>query len=180
MAKCNATTLTSSGLLGMTPPLFAPNVDKTNRPRHTMLTASAGTEQQDIVRIAKSAASKVAEKIGQGPFTRLSLQQMRKLANFAMLISRWKSFTQMAVLQMVQKNTVADAKVVCLQGLSKNNQKLTHQKHRNGHQAQKTLSPAYLITPQNVNNILVLILILSTFFNFMRSSKGAVLCLELK
>jgi hypothetical protein len=180
MAKCNATTLTSSAPLGMLPQLFAPNVDKTNRPRHTMLTASARTEQQDIVRIAKSAASKVAEKIGQGPFTRLSLQQMRKLANFAMLTSRWKSFTQMAVLQMVRKNTVADAKVVCLQGQSKNNQKRTHQNRRNGPQAQKTLSLASLITPQNANNILGLILILFTFFNFMRNSKDAVLCLELK
>jgi hypothetical protein len=180
MAKCNATTLTSSELLGMKPLLFAPNVDKTSRPRHTMPTASARTGQQGIVRIAKSAASKVAEKIGQGPFTRLSLQQMRKLANFAMLTNHWKSFTQMAVLQTVQKNTVADAKVVCLQGQSKNNQKCTHQKRRNGPQAQKTSSLASLITPQNANSILGLILILSTFFNFMRNSKGAVLCLELK
>jgi len=180
MAECNATTLTSSELLGMTPPLFAPNVDKTSRPRHTMLTASARTEQQDIVRIAKSAASKAAEKIGQGPFTRLSLRQMRKLAKFAVLTSHWKNFTQMDVLQMVQKNTVADAKVVCLQGQSKNNQKRTHQKRKNDPQAQKTLSLASLITPQNANNILGLISILFIFFNFMRNSKDVVLCLELK
>jgi hypothetical protein len=164
----------------MKPLLFAPNVDNTSRPRHTMPTASARTGQQGIVRIAKSAASKVAEKIGRGPFTRLSLQQMRKLANFAMLTSHWKSFTQMAVLQMVQKNTVADAKVVCLQEQNKNNQKFTHQKRRSGRQVQKTLSPASLTTPQNANNILGLILILSTFFSFTSNSKAAVLCLELK
>jgi hypothetical protein len=180
MAKCNATTPTSSALPGMMPQLFAPNVDKTSHPRHTMLTASARTEQQDIVRIAKSAVSKVAGKIGQGPFTRLSLQQMRKPAKFAVLTSHWKRFMQTAALQMAQKSIAADAKVVCLQGQSKNNQKRTHQNRRNGPQAQKTLSLASLITPQNVNNILGLILILSTFFNFMRNSKDVVLCLELK
>ncbi len=180
MAKCNATTLTSSGPLGMTPPLFAQNVDRTSRPRHTMLTANARTGQQGIVRIAKSAASKGAEKIGRGLFTRLSLRQMHKPAKFAVLTSRWKSFMQTAVLQMAQKNTAADAKVACLQGQNKNNQKLTHQKHRNGHQAQKTLSPAFLTTLQNANNILGLISILFIFFNFTRNSKDAVLCLELK
>ena len=107
MAKCNATTLISSGPLGMTPPLFAQNVGKTSRPRLTMRIVSARTEQQDTVRIAKSVALKAEEKIGQGQCMRLSLQQMRKLAKFAMLTSRLKSFMQTAVLQTVQKNTVA-------------------------------------------------------------------------
>jgi len=180
MAKCNATTLTSSGPLGMTPPLFAQNVGKTSRPRHTMRIVSARTEQQDIVRIAKSVALRVAEKIGQGPCMRLSLQQMRKLAKVAMLTSRLKSFMQTAVLQTAQKNTVADAKVAYLHRQNKNSQKRTHQKLKNVHQAQKTSSRASLITPQNVNSILGSISTLSTFFNFMRSSKDAALCLELK
>ena len=180
MAKCNATTLTLSGPLGMTPPLFAPNVDKTSRPRHTMPTANVRTEQQDIARIAKSAASLVAEKIGQGPFIQLSLKQMHKPAKFVMLTSRLKRFTQTVALLMVQKNTVADAKVAYLQGQNKNSQKPTHQKRRSVHQAQKISFPASLITPQNANSILGLISILFTFFNFMSNSEDAVLCLELR
>jgi len=180
MAACNASTLTSSAQREMFLRLFVQNVDKTSRPRHTMLTVSARTEQQGIVRIAKSAALRVAEKIGQGPFTQLSLQQTRKLAKFAVLISHLKTFTQTAVLRMAQKNTVADAKVVYLQGRNKNTQKFTRQKRISGRQVQKTSSPAFLITLQNANNILGLISTLFIFFNFMRNSKAAVLCLELK
>jgi len=180
MATCNASTLTLSAQRGILLQLFVPNADKTSRHRHTMLTASARTEQQGIVRIAKSAALKGAERIGQGPLMPLSFQQTHKLAKFAMLTSRLKSFMQMAVLQMVQKNTVADAKVAYLQGQNKSTQKLTHQKRKGGRQVQKTLSPESLITPQNANNILGLISILSTFFKFTQNSKASVLCLELK
>lgn len=180
MDTCNASTLTSSAQRGVLLQLFVPNAGKTSRHRHTMLTVSARTEQQDIARTAKSAALKAAERIGQGPFMRLSLQQMRKPAKFAMLTSRLKSFMQMAALQTAQKNTVADAKAAYLQGQNKNSQKLTYQKRRGGRQAQKTLSLASSITPQNVSNILGLISILATFFNFTRNSKAAVLCLELK
>lgn len=180
MVECNAVTLTSFVWPGIPPQLFAQSVDKTSRLQHTTPTASAGTEQQDIVRIVKSAALKGVGKIGQGPFTRLSLQQAHKPAKFAMLTSRLQNFMQTVVLRMVQKNTAVGAKAAYSQEQNKNSQKRTHQKHSGGRPAQKTLSPASLITRQNASSILDLTSTLSTFFNFMRNSKVAAPCLELK
>lgn len=180
MATCNALTLTSSELLVTRPLLFAPSVDRTNRHLHTMSTASARTEQQDTVHIAKSVVLRAVEKIGQDQFTLQSLQQMRKHAKFAVLPSHLMSFMQMAVLRMVQKSTAADAKAVCLQKQSKNNQSGIYQRRKSGHQVQKTSFLAFLTTLQNANGILGLILIWSIFVNFMNSSKGGVLCLGLK
>ena len=180
MATCNASTLTSSVRREMSPPPFAQNAVKTSRLQRTMPIANARMGQQGIVRIAKSVASKAEEKIGQGQFIQLSLQQMRKLAKFAVWKSHWKSFTQTGVLRTAQKNTVADAKAVCLQGQSKISQSCTLQKHKNAQQAPKTSFLAFLTTQQNVSRTLGLTLILFTFFNFTRNNKDAAPCLELK
>lgn len=180
MATCNASTLTSSVWREMSPLPFAQNAVKTSRLQRTMFIANARMVQQGIVRIAKSVASRVAEKIGQGPFIRLSLRQTCKLARFVMWTSHWKRFTQTAVLRMAQRNTVADAKVVCLQGRSKISQSCTLQKHKNAQQAPKISFLAFSITQQNANKILGLTLILSIFFNFTSNNKVVAPCLELK
>lgn len=180
MATCNASTLTSFVRREIYPPLFVQNAVKTSRLQRTMSIADAMMVQQDIARTAKIVALRVAEKIGRGPFMRLSLQQICKPAKFAMWASRWKNFTQTVVLRTVQRNTVADAKVVCLQGQSRTSQNCTLQKHKNAQQAPKILFLESLTTLQNANKILGSTLILSIFFNFMKNNKDAVPCLELK
>ena len=180
MATCNALTLTSSVRREMSPPPFAQNAVKTSRLQHTMLIANARMVQQGIVRIVKSVASRAAEKIGRGPFMRLSLRQICKPVRFAVWTSHWQSFMQTAVLRMAQRNTVADAKVVCLQEQSKISQSCTLQKHKNAQQTPKTSFLAFSITRQNANRILDLTLILSIFFNFTRNNKAVAPCLELK
>lgn len=180
MASCNASILTLSAQQVTSLLLFVPNVDKTSRPLHTMLTASVKMEQQDIVRIAKNVVSKVEEKIGQDQFTRQSLQQILKPAKSAMLTNHLQNFMQTAVLRMAQRNIAVDAKVVCLQGQSKTNQSCTLQKLKDDQQAPKISFLASSTTPQNASKILGLTLILSIFSNFMSNSKGAALCLELK
>jgi hypothetical protein len=164
----------------MTRQLFAQNVGKTSRLRRIMLTACDKTEQQDIARIAKHAVLKAAEKIGQDQFMRLFLRPMRKLAKFAILISRLKNFMQTAVLQTAQKNTVVDAKVAYLQKQNKSNQNCTYQNLNEDPQAQKISFPASLTTPYNANNTLGLTLILFTCLSFMPHKKAFVRCRELR
>jgi hypothetical protein len=180
LAQCNALIHTSSEQRATILPLFAQNADKTNRLQHIMRTASAKMVQQGIVRIAKRAASKVVGKIGQGRFIRPSLQQTCKNAKFVALTNRFRNFMQTGVLQTAQRSTVADAKYVCLQELSKINQRRTLQNLSGVPQAQKISYLAFLITPQNASSTLSLTLIWSIFFSFTRSSKDAVLCLESK
>lgn len=180
MAECNATTRTSSGLTEIFRLRFAQNAAKINHRQSTTLTASDRTEQQGTARIANNAASRAAENIGHGPYIQLFLRRMRKHAKFVMLINHLRSFTQMAVSQMAQKNTAADAKVVYLQEQSKNNQSCTYQNLNGDLQAQKTLSPASLTTPRNANSTLGSILILFTCLSFTQRKKAYARYLELK
>jgi hypothetical protein len=125
MAECNATTRTSSELTEIFHLRFAQNAAKTNHRQTTTPIASDRTEQQGTAHIANNAASRVEGKIGRGPFMQPFLRQMRKRAKFVMSINHLRSFTQMVVLQMAQKNTVADAKAAYLQKQSKNSQGCT-------------------------------------------------------
>jgi len=180
MAKCSALIPTSFAMPEITLSLFAPSARRISHLARTTFIVSAPMGQQDIDRIARNAASRVEEKIGQDQFIRLLLSLTLKLVKFAMLINRFQNFMRMVVFRTAQKNIAADARLAFLRELNKNSQKFTCQNHKEGLQVPKILFPASSIMQQSVNNILGLTLILFIFLSYTRSREGFALYRGLK